>query len=87
MTLPDYQGIGIGMRVAEAVCDVHLAAGPSDQRDGQPSGADCPLPPFAAVAGGARAEDGLGQAARHYPRLSRLVWVGAVVSFEYLGQG
>ncbi len=27
MTLPDYQGIGIGMRVAEAVCDVHLQQG------------------------------------------------------------
>ncbi len=27
VTLPDFQGIGIGMRVAEAVCDMHRAAG------------------------------------------------------------
>jgi ABC-type thiamine transport system ATPase subunit/GNAT superfamily N-acetyltransferase len=27
VTLPDYQGVGIGMRVAEAVCDVHRQAG------------------------------------------------------------
>jgi GNAT superfamily N-acetyltransferase len=27
VTLPDYQGVGIGMRVAEAVCDVHRAQG------------------------------------------------------------
>jgi GNAT superfamily N-acetyltransferase len=27
VTLPDYQGIGIGMRVAESVCDVHLQQG------------------------------------------------------------
>jgi GNAT superfamily N-acetyltransferase len=27
VTLPDYQGVGIGMRVAEAVCELHLAAG------------------------------------------------------------
>ncbi len=27
VTLPDYQGIGIGMRVAESVCDVHLRQG------------------------------------------------------------
>ena len=27
VTLPDYQGVGIGMRVAEAVGDVHLAEG------------------------------------------------------------
>jgi GNAT superfamily N-acetyltransferase len=27
VTLPDYQGIGIGMRVAEAVCDVHAQQG------------------------------------------------------------
>jgi GNAT superfamily N-acetyltransferase len=27
VTLPDYQGIGIGMRVAEAVCDLHRDQG------------------------------------------------------------
>lgn len=27
VTLPDYQGVGIGMRVAEAVCDLHRAQG------------------------------------------------------------
>jgi GNAT superfamily N-acetyltransferase len=27
VTLPDYQGIGIGMRVAEAVCEVHREQG------------------------------------------------------------
>jgi GNAT superfamily N-acetyltransferase len=27
VTLPDYQGVGIGMRVAEAVADVHCAQG------------------------------------------------------------
>ena len=27
VTLPDYQGVGIGMRVAEAVCELHRAAG------------------------------------------------------------
>lgn len=27
VTLPDYQGIGIGMRVAEAVCDLHCQQG------------------------------------------------------------
>jgi GNAT superfamily N-acetyltransferase len=27
VTLPDYQGIGIGMRVAEAVCELHRAQG------------------------------------------------------------
>ncbi len=27
VTLPDYQGLGIGMRVAEAVCDIHRVQG------------------------------------------------------------
>lgn len=27
VTLPDFQGVGIGVRVAEAVCDLHRAAG------------------------------------------------------------
>ena len=27
VTLPDYQGVGIGMRVAEAVCQLHRQAG------------------------------------------------------------
>jgi hypothetical protein len=27
VTLPDYQGVGIGMRVAEAVCELHRGQG------------------------------------------------------------
>ena len=50
VTLPDYQGIGIGMAVAEAVGDLHRGEGNRVQRHRQPSRADRPLPPLAALA-------------------------------------
>ena len=86
VTLPDYQGVGIGMRVAEAVCDLHRDRGMPDQRHGQPSGAGRPLPPLAAVADRAGAQDRLGQhAAVHSPTIAARR-AGRVVSFEYLGK-
>ena len=60
VTLPDYQGIGIGMAVAEAVAELHVRRGASHEHHGQPSGGAGPLPPLAALAGGAGAEDRLG---------------------------
>ena len=61
VTLPDYQGIGIGMAVAEAVAELHLARGAPPERDGQPPGPAGPLPPLAALAGGASPQDGRRQ--------------------------
>ena len=51
MTLPDYQGIGLGMRVVESIADCYRRSGcESDYR--QPSGSRGTLPAVAAVADG-----------------------------------
>ena len=72
VTLPDYQGIGIGMAVAEAVAELHVREGHRVNVTGQPSGADRPLPPLAAVEDRGREEDRLARRATVHPQLSRL---------------
>jgi len=42
VTLPDYQGVGIGMAVAEAVAEMHVEGGKPRERHRQPSFAESP---------------------------------------------
>ena len=71
VTLPDYQGIGIGMAVAETVAELNRQRGLSGEHHRQPSGGDCPLPPFAAVAGGGSEKNRLAQCRSVCEKLSR----------------
>ena len=60
VTLPDYQGIGIGMARGRGGGRAAPRRGPPRERHGQPPGPDRPLPPLAAMAGGGREEDRVG---------------------------
>ena len=85
VTLPDYQGMGIGMRVVAAVADAASRRGTADQRHQQPSGADPPLPPLAAVEDGEREESRADRRAARAVSGYRSAAGRAVVSFEYVG--
>ena len=76
VTLPDYQGIGIGMAVAEAVAELHVQEGNRVNVTASHPVADRPLPPLAAVEGGRRQEDRLARIAEVHRQLSRLARPG-----------
>ena len=72
VTLPDYQGVGIGMAVAEAVAELHVAEGHRVNVTGSHPAIVGPLPPLAAVEDGGREEDRLARHAEVHRELSRL---------------
>ena len=72
VTLPDYQGIGIGMAVAEAVAELHRGEGHRLNVTASHPALLAALPAFAAVAGGAGAEDGIARRGKVRQGLPRL---------------
>lgn len=84
VTLPDYQGIGIGMAVVRAVADLHLAEGHRlNMTAGHPAViAHCRRSPCWRTVGVRRA----GSRGRRWIANYRNSLGRAVVSFEYLGR-
>ncbi len=84
VTLPDYQGVGIGMQVAEAVCQLYRAAGcRMNVTASHPAMiAHCTRSPRWRTVRVLRS--GAGET-RHFVRSYRSSAGRSVVSFEYLG--
>jgi GNAT superfamily N-acetyltransferase len=88
VTLPDYQGIGIGMRVAEAVGDLHRSEGHRFNVTASHPAliAHCrDSPMWRAVHVSKNGSRGLGTSAKRFAPSYRSSAGRAVVSFEYLG--
>ena len=59
VTLPDYQGIGLGMRVVETIADMLPSGAAANRNHRQPSGSRGTLPAVAALADGRAAKNRL----------------------------
>jgi GNAT superfamily N-acetyltransferase len=86
VTLPDYQGVGIGMRVAEAVADVHRAQGLRMRVTASHPAliAHCNRSPLWRAT---RVMNAGSRSGAHFVNNYRGSAGRAVVSFEYVGRG